>query len=77
MASQNSNPKTVQVLLDFDPRTGSLKIHGPIGNKMLMYGMLELAKDCVSKQADPARPPLIEVPQPGEQLPPPPGEGQA
>jgi hypothetical protein len=66
------NPPVIQILIEFDPRTGGLKLTGPIGNKIMMYGILELAKDCVANPERGKDRPGIVIAEPGEKLPPPP-----
>ena len=38
----------IEVSITFDETTGLLGINGPTQNKMLMYGLLELAKEAVA-----------------------------
>jgi hypothetical protein len=45
---QQTRPKmTIEMLED-----GRIQVHGPIENKLLCYGLLELAKDAVREYAD-------------------------
>lgn len=45
-------PKVVSQLVIALYDNGSFGVHGPIDNKLLAYGMLEVAKDTVTKHAD-------------------------
>jgi hypothetical protein len=38
---------TVQIIINYDKQTGQCGVSGPVNNKQLMYGLLELAKDAV------------------------------
>jgi hypothetical protein len=40
---------TIQVLITVDQVTGGVNVQGPVGNLMLMYGILEAAKDVCRK----------------------------
>lgn len=39
----------VVLTITFDPDANSIKVDGPINNKMVAYGMLEQAKDAIRK----------------------------
>jgi hypothetical protein len=39
----------LEVILD--QQTGALTVNGPVGNPMICYGMLEMAKDAIRKMA--------------------------
>ena len=38
----------IEVTITYDETTGRLGINGPFQNKMLMYGLLEMAKEAVA-----------------------------
>jgi hypothetical protein len=59
----------VRMVIDFDPHTGQVQVHGPIDNKLLALGLLELARKAVWEFKGPG----ILVAQGG---PPPPNGGQ-
>lgn len=40
-------PNTVRMTLLFEPSNGQFNIEGPIDNKILAYGLLELAKEAI------------------------------
>lgn len=40
-------PETVQIIISFNQRTGAINVQGPIENKVLTLGLLELAKQAV------------------------------
>jgi len=44
------SPK-IRLVIDFDPQTGAVNLSGPIENKLLCYGLLELAKECIQNHA--------------------------
>jgi len=50
----------VTLTISFEPG-GPVNVSGPIADKILCYGMLEMARDAI-KAYDPAKAPLIEVP---------------
>lgn len=37
----------VIVTIAYDLKNGNVQVAGPISNKQMMYGMLEMARDCV------------------------------
>lgn len=37
----------VRIDIVYEPRTGAVSVTGPIQNKTLCYGMLEMAKDVI------------------------------
>jgi hypothetical protein len=50
---------TLTITLNDDASVG---VNGPIENRMLVYGMLEMAKDAVTKFAEKSQNKVIEVP---------------
>ena len=45
--------------ITFDETTGKLGLDGPIQNKLLAYGMLELAKDALRSFSDQSKQTII------------------
>jgi hypothetical protein len=43
-----TNPK---LTISIDPQTGKVSVDGPIGDKLLFFGLLELAKEAISNHA--------------------------
>jgi hypothetical protein len=39
----------MQLVITFHEENGQVDVSGPIGNKMLSYGMLEMARDAIKK----------------------------
>lgn len=64
----------IQIVITFEPETGQINVAGPIENKILTYGLLDLARDAVCdlhrKNENRVQPVTIAGP-----LPPPPGSG--
>ena len=44
------NP-TVALTINFDQTTGAVRVDGPIENRLLCYGMMELAKEAIQRFA--------------------------
>jgi uncharacterized protein YfeS len=44
----------IRMVIDFDPRTGQVQVNGPIDNKLLALGLLELARKAIW-EFDPAK----------------------
>jgi hypothetical protein len=42
-------PEKIQLVLTFDPATGSVEASGPVNNKLLCYGILEMARDAIQR----------------------------
>jgi len=40
----------IQVVITFDSDTGQCQLSGPINDKILVYGLLGMAKEIISKQ---------------------------
>ena len=40
----------IQIVVTFDNETGQCQVSGPINDKILIYGLLGMAKEIVSKQ---------------------------
>lgn len=40
-----------QLVITLDPATGSVQVSGPIGNRLVCYGMLEMAKEAIQGHA--------------------------
>lgn len=59
----------IEIRIAFDPANGAMKIDGPVNDRVLFYGLLDLAKDVVRSQALEAR---RVVPVTGDVLLPPP-----
>jgi hypothetical protein len=53
------------MIIEFDKKTGILNVNGPIDNKILSYGMLDMAKDIIQsvtpKAVKPVENKIIEV----------------
>lgn len=43
----NAPPPIVTLAIEYNIATGEMNIKGPVVNKMLCYGMLEIAKDLI------------------------------
>ena len=41
----------IQLIIEFDPETGNVQTNGPLDNRMLCYGMLEMAREILVKRA--------------------------
>ena len=39
----------VKLVISFDPATGQVNVNGPINDKLFCFGLLELAKEAVTK----------------------------
>lgn len=72
MADPNGAPppeiKVETVIISFYPDKGNIEIKGPMGNRVLMYGMLEMAKEALLRHGinrAPMREGLIAIPTPG------------
>jgi hypothetical protein len=37
----------IQVIITMDETTGQVNVNGPLANKFLIYGMLEMARDAI------------------------------
>ena len=48
IAAAASAPAPITIVLTLDPATGALHFSGPMTNKLLVYGVLELAKEMVA-----------------------------
>ncbi len=38
----------IQLVISFDQATGQVSVSGPIDNKLLSYGLLEVARDTIA-----------------------------
>ena len=47
MRGNGSVPNVIRLTIDFNPSSGALNVSGPMANKMLAYGILDMAKDAV------------------------------
>lgn len=69
---ESSTPPPIVLQITLDPLTSGLNVAGPIDNKVLCYGMLELAKDAVrefagqKKQQREKKAPLLHLPFSGK-----------
>lgn len=41
----------VTLIIEFDPSTGNVGVNGDLTNRILVYGLLEFAKEIVLRQA--------------------------
>ena len=55
----------IQLVIEFDDATGAISMQGPLQQRMLCYGMLEMARTIVDKRGmeTPAKPSSIVIPQ--------------
>lgn len=44
---QEEQQPLIQMVITFNPNTGAVQVTGPIQNRTLAYGMLEMAKEAV------------------------------
>lgn len=49
----------IELKIILQEETGGLQVQGPIDNRMLSYGMLEMAKEVIMKRAIQAKPSAI------------------
>lgn len=49
----------VQIIITFD-ESGALNVNGPIDNRMLCYGMLDMARDIIAERARKAAENLVQ-----------------
>lgn len=40
----------IELRIQFDQSNGNVNVHGPLQNRMLCYGMLEMAREIIYKQ---------------------------
>lgn len=52
-------PEPIELHITFDQQTGNVQVTGPLPNKLLCYGMLELAKDVIREFKGQAAPELM------------------
>jgi hypothetical protein len=45
--TQPQEEKPIQMVITFHPTTGKIEVVGPINNRTLSYGMLEMAKEAI------------------------------
>jgi hypothetical protein len=64
----------IRMVIDFDERNGQVAVNGPIDNKLLALGLLELARKAIW-EFDPAKAAGILLAQ-GTRVPAPPDGGQ-
>jgi hypothetical protein len=50
--SQATPPTTIVLTITLDQVTGQVQANGPIGNPMLCFGMMEMAKHAIMKYAE-------------------------
>jgi hypothetical protein len=48
----NDAPPPITLVLTLDPMSGQVHLSGPLQNRMLCYGMMELAKDALRTLAE-------------------------
>lgn len=48
----NDAPPPITLVLTLDPLSGRIHISGPLDNRMLCYGMMEMAKDALRSAAE-------------------------
>ena len=47
MGEEGNGRRVASITITFDMETGALNVNGPMQDKVLCYGMLELAKDVI------------------------------
>lgn len=62
-AGQEEQP-LIQMTITFNPNNGSVQVVGPITNRTLSYGMLEMAKEAIYDLKEKTKP-QIQVPKRG------------
>jgi hypothetical protein len=56
--SETLHVNVIRLVIEMDPQTGGLHVHGPIDNRVLCYGMLEAAKLAL---ANPQQPRVVQA----------------
>lgn len=41
-------PQTIDLVIRYNPQTSQITVNGPIDNKLLSFGLLELAKEVIT-----------------------------
>lgn len=39
----------IKLVITLDPKTGQVRVDGPINDKILCYGLLEMARECIAE----------------------------
>lgn len=52
----------IRLLITLNPETGQCQVSGPIDNKLLAYGMLEMARDAIASFVPPQIQPVSAIP---------------
>ena len=69
MEGNGAQPTSVVLTITLDQLTGSVQVSGPIGNRFVCYGMLEMAKEAIAAQAKPdVKPSHLTLLPPGSRL---------
>ena len=45
--TQQPEQQVIQILVEFNTTTGEISVNGPLDNRVLCYGILELAREAV------------------------------
>lgn len=56
----------IEMRIEYDEQTGAVTLNGPLDNRLLCYGLLEMAKEIVSSNKPKVQPRIV----PGVALPP-------
>lgn len=57
-------PQLIQMVIIFNPVNGQIQVSGPINNRTLAYGMLEMAREAIYDLKEKMKP-KIEIPKHG------------
>ena len=63
-AVTQEEPQPIQMIITFYPANGRVDVSGPLTNRTLCYGMLEMAKDAIYELKEKMKP-QIQVPKGG------------
>ena len=64
MGEEGNGQRVATITITFDMQTGALNVNGPMQDKVLCYGMLELAKDVIrATTTSPIEVPKMELPK--------------
>lgn len=44
-------PSTIDMIIKLEIKTSNVSVSGPLNNRVLAYGMLEMAKEAISKMS--------------------------
>lgn len=63
LVREGDKVEPIRLVIELNPTTGATNVTGPLGDKLIAYGLLEVARQIIQEYKPEAAAPVAEVPR--------------